>query len=545
MPIDILFTAYNARYAHTAFGARYLLANMGNLRNFSDLMEFDLQVQPRIAVEKMLRRNPKIICIGCYIWNIDLVTQVAALLKAIRPDIKLILGGPEISYETEEQDIFQYADYVVCGEGEIEVPKLCNDILNHKDTKNAKGSQTEDPDTLCTSSLRGLEKIIQAEAVDVTQIELPYDLYSDEDIQHRALYVEASRGCPFRCEYCMSSLDPCVRYFPEEKLFPAFGNLLDRGALNFKFVDRSFNIDIQFALKVLDFFKARYQPGMMLHFEVIPSHLPDELMEAVKDCPPGMLQFEIGIQTFNEEVAHRIQRPLNIEKIETNMRRLRNETGVHIHSDLIAGLPGEDLESFESGFNRLLALNPQEIQLGILKRLRGAPIDRHSKDWNMVYSPHAPYEILSTSLISFSDMQRIQRFARYWNLVVNNGQFLDTAPLIWQGRQDVGDTPVPPASCGPPSPFAAFMHFSDWLYAKTNTTGNLHVVRLAKLLLEFLSSEKGLDEKIVAEVLWNDYQRGNRPDVPGFLKKFGFEKRDTPDAKPSTPMMRQSRHLKD
>ena len=538
---DILFAAFNARYAHTSFGARYLLANMGELKSSSELMEFDLQVQPRIAVEKILERNPQIVSIGCYIWNIDLSTKIAALLKSVRPDLKLVLGGPEISYETEEQKIFQYADYVICGEGEIEVPKLCGEILKHEGTKNTK--------------------IIKAEMVDITEIELPYDLYSDDDLKHRAIYVEASRGCPFRCEYCMSSLDPCVRYFPEDKLFPAFGRLLDRGALNFKFIDRTFNIDINFSLKVLAFFKERYAPGMMLHFEVIPSHLPDELMDAVKDCPPGMLQFEVGIQTFNEAVAHRIQRPLNIAKIEANMHRLRTETGVHIHSDLIAGLPGEDLESFEAGFNRLLALNPQEIQLGILKRLRGAPIDRHSIDWKMVYSSHAPYEILSTSLIPFAVMQRVQRFARYWNLVVNNGQFISAAPMLWAGnRRAACDTQPIPLAAGlheeqivpqavrllpETSAFAAFMKFSDWLYAKTDTTGNLHMVRLSKFLMEFLTLELGLDEKIVAKALWTDYQRGNRPDVPGFLKKFGFEKRDTEALKLSTPMARQTRHLQD
>ncbi|QBG48382.1 DUF4080 domain-containing protein [Verrucomicrobia bacterium S94] len=534
---EILFIAFNARYAHTAFGARYLLANMGDLRPRSGLLEFDLQVQPRVALEKILSRQPKIVLIGCYIWNIDLVTRIAALLKAVRPDIHLILGGPEISYETEQQEVFHYADHVICGEGEVELPKLCRELLERQ----AAGDAPPLP-----------RKIIHAEPVDVSQIELPYDLYSDEDIKHRAIYVEASRGCPFRCEYCMSSLDPCVRYFPEEKLFSAFGKLLDRGALIFKFVDRSFNIDIRFALKVLDFFRARYQPGMMLHFEIIPSHLPDELMDAVKTCPPGMLQFEIGIQTFNEAVAHRIQRPLDIEKIENNMRRLRRKTGVHIHADLIAGLPGEDLESFEHGFNRLLALNPQEIQLGILKRLRGAPIDRHSKNWNMIYNPHAPYDILSTAQIRFEDMQRLSRFARYWNLIVNNGQFIETAPLLWTGgRRAACDTApnVPQAARLLPvngnSPFAAFMHFSDWLYAQTNTTGNLHVIRLAKLLMNYLTVEKGLAEKDVAKALWNDYRSGNRPDVPGFLKKFGFEKRDTAKVKPFIAMARQRRHLKE
>jgi radical SAM superfamily enzyme YgiQ (UPF0313 family) len=530
---DIIIAAFNARYAHCSFSARYLMANLGELERQAGLLEFDLTVQPRIAAEKILAHNPRIVSIGCYIWNIDLTTQVAALLKRIRPDIALVLGGPEISYETEQQEIFQYADHVICGEGEVEFPKLCHQVLNHEDTKNSKPSKRTLDDPSCSSSLRG--KIIGAEPVDVTQIEMPYHLYTDEDIAHRAIYVEASRGCPFHCEYCMSSLDSCVRYFPKERFLDAMQLLLDRGAHIFKFVDRSVNIDIAFALEILAFFRERYTPGMMLHFEVIPDRLPDELMDAVKECRSGMLQFEIGIQTFNEEVAHRIRRPLNIDQIEANMRRLRAETGVHIHADLIAGLPGEDIESFEAGFNRLLALNPQEIQLGILKRLRGAPIDRHTCEWNMVYSPHAPYEILQTNLIPFEQMQRIQRFARYWNLTVNNGQFIQTAPLIWQ---EVA------------SPFGAFMQWSDWLYAQTNTTGNLHMVRLAKLLMQYLAEEKGIQGKTIAEALWNDYQRGNRPDVPGFLKKFGFgqgpaERGDTTVPPASSGLPRQARHIQD
>jgi len=534
-PTDIVLAAFNARYAHCSFSARYLLANLGELQSHADLLEFDLQVQPRIAVEKILALNPRIVSIGCYIWNIDLATQIAALLTSIRPDIMLILGGPEISHETEEQEIFQYADHVICGEGEIEFPKLCLALLDKRDAC----------DTGPVPQVSRLPRIIQAEPVNVEQIELPYELYTAEDIAHRAIYVEASRGCPFRCEYCMSSLDPCVRYFPETRFLDAMEGLLARGARSFKFVDRTFNIDIDFALKVLAFFRKRYEPGMMLHFEVIPDRLPDELMAAVKECPPGMLQFEIGIQTFNEEVAHRIQRPLDIERIDSNMRRLREETGVHIHADLIAGLPGEDLESFASGFDRLLSLNPQEVQLGILKRLRGAPIDRHTREWNMVYSPHAPYEILQTSQIPFEQMQRVQRFARYWNIVVNNGQFINTAPLIWSRRDACDTVPVPQASRLPASAFAAFMQFSDWLYARTNTTGNLHMVRLARLVMQFLTEEKGMDEYKVADSLWRDYQRGNRPDVPGFLKKFGFEKQHANAPHSAASLPRQSRHLQD
>ncbi|MCF7849272.1 MAG: B12-binding domain-containing radical SAM protein [Kiritimatiellales bacterium] len=525
MMTDIVLTTFNARYAHTAFGLRCLMANLGELADHAELQEFDLSVQPRVAAEKILATNPRIVGIGCYIWNIELATKVAALIKRISPETKIVLGGPEISHETEEQEIYQYADHVICGEGEVEFSKLCKKLLYHGDTE----AQSAEKEISMSPCLHG-KKTLHAKPVDVAEIELPYDLYTDEDIAHRAIYVEASRGCPFRCEYCMSSLDPEVRYFPMENILRAFSDLIDRGARTFKFVDRTFNIDIPFALEILYFFRERYQPGMMLHFEMIPDRLPNELMDAVKECPVGMLQFEIGIQTFNEEVAHRVQRPLDIGKIEANMRRLREETGVHIHSDLIAGLPGESLESFESGFNRLLALNPQEIQLGILKRLRGAPIDRHSKDWKMVYSPHAPYEILQNSLIPFGEMQRLQRFARFWNLTVNNGNFISSAPLIWQDA---------------PSPFAAFMQWSDWLYRVAGTTGNIALPRLAQFLFEFLTQEKGLDEKTGAKTIWDDYQQYNRPGRPAFAKKFGLEK--IPNGGPSIPgqLPRQARHQKD
>ena len=550
IPSEILLVAFNARYAHTAFGLRYLLANLGDLKPQSQLLEFDLSEPPRTAVEKILALNPCIVALGCYIWNIELVTKVAALLKRVRPEIHLILGGPEISYETGQQEIFQYADYVICGEGEIEFHHLCQQILNHEGSKSAKFKNSGS--LSCSLRLRG-EKIIHANPVNIEQIELPYDLYSDDDIAHRAIYVEASRGCPFRCEYCMSSLDSSVRYFPRERFLSAMQRLLDRGARTFKFVDRSFNIDIDFALEILEFFRERYRPGMMLHFEIIPDRLPPELMTAVSDCPPGMLQFEIGIQTFNESVAHRIQRPLNIEKIETHLRRLRTETQVHIHSDLIAGLPGEDLESFAAGFDRLLALNPQEIQLGILKRLRGAPIDQHTREWEMVYSPHAPYEILQTRQIPFEKMQRLQRFARYWNLTVNNGHFIETAPLIWHPApqsyrlhtESENAQVVQQASRLQSSPFAAFMQWSDWLYAQTGTTGNLNTVRLAKLLLIYLTAECGLNEKMVAQALFNDHGRSNRPDVPGFLKKFGFEMTAWEKTLSSAPLPRQARHRQD
>ena len=310
---------------------------------------------------------------------------------------------------------------------------------------------------------------------DLARLELPYDLYDDDDVAHRVLYIEASRGCPFSCEFCLSSLDVPVRQFPSGPLLAAAEKLLERGAQRFKFVDRTFNVDIAAARRILEFFLERLRPGLFLHFELVPDRLPAQLREVITKFPPGALQFEVGIQTFNPAVSENISRRQNCARLEENLRFLRRETGAHVHADLIAGLPGETLESFAAGFDRLVALGPQEIQVGILKRLRGTPIIRHDQPWEMIYSAHPPYEILRNKLLDFATMQRLRRFARYWDLTANSGNFIETTPLIWSR----GSTP-----------FAAFMDFSEWLYGRIGRRHGIALATLAELLFEYLTTRR-------------------------------------------------------
>ena len=509
---EIVLSTLNAKYLHTAFGLRYLLANLGPLRPRAAIMEFDIHQRPADIAEQLLARNPRIIGLGVCIWNAAPATEVVAILKRLRADILVIVGGPEVSYEVEGQPIVQLADYVITGEADLKFAEVCGRLL--------AGERPEG-------------KVISAEPPAFSRLTLPYDDYDAEDVAHRIIYVEASRGCPFTCEFCLSSLDIPVRQAPLPLLLEHLGRLLQRGVRQFKFVDRTFNLDVAASREILEFLIGRYQPGHFFHFEMIPDRLPQPLREVIAKFPPGALQIEAGIQTFNQQVAARIGRRQNYRRLEENLRFLRRHTGAHVHADLIAGLPGESLESFAAGFDRLAGLGPQEIQVGILKRLRGASIVRHDAEWQMIYNPHPPYEVLQNKLLDFATLQGLRRFARYWDLVGNSGNFLETTPLIRSGAE--------PASR---SPFHSFMRCSQSLHARAGRTEGIALVRLMKLLFDYLAGELRLDPRTVAESMWRDYQRGGRRDRPGFLNDYLPVEPPQPPRRSDLPSVpkRQARH---
>src|SRR4051812_9192567 len=214
---DIVLTTLNAKYPHASFGLRYLHANLGDLASRAEIVEFDINQRPVDVIEGILSRGPKVVGLGVYIWNAAQATQVAAGLKRVRPDVTLVLGGPEVSYETDEQEIARYADFIVTGEADLVFAELCERLL---------------------AGRRPLQKVIAAELPEFGRLRLPYHLYNDHDLAHRVVYVEASRGCPFKCEFCLSSLDVPVRNAPLQEFLDAMQSLLDRGLRQFKFVDR-------------------------------------------------------------------------------------------------------------------------------------------------------------------------------------------------------------------------------------------------------------------------------------------------------------------
>ena len=520
---EIVLSTLNAKFIHCAFGLRYLLANLGDVQSRAALAEFDINQRPLEIVDRILALEPRILGFGVYIWNVTQTTEVVALIKRLRPEIRVVLGGPEVSYETAGQPIVELADHVITGEADLAFAALCRDLLEGRGPA---------------------QKVIAAALPDLNSLALPYGLYDERDVAHRIVYVEASRGCPYSCEFCLSSLDIPVRAFPLPAFLEALSALLARGVRHFKFVDRTFNLSLPTSQAILRFFLDRLVPGLFLHFEMVPDRLPPELRELIVRFPAGALQFEIGIQTFNPQVGSRISRRQNEARIEENFNFLRRETGVHLHADLIVGLPGETLESFAAGFDRLLALDPQEIQVGILKRLRGTPIMRHDQEWGMVYSPLQPYEILQSRVLDFATLQRLRHFARAWDLVINSGNFATTGPLLWR-RANGATSSAPGAPAAVPSPFFSFLQFSDWLFAQAGQLHGIALTRLAEWLFRWITGELEHAPEVVARSLQADFAHAGRNEQPAFLHPYTPGATGAPKAsrRSTTTTKRQTRHL--
>ena len=478
--MKIILSTLNSRYTHSAIGLRYLYANMQELQKDTEILEFSINDAIQTIAEKLLKNKPDIIGLGVYIWNATEIHELIHILKKISPEIIIVLGGPEVTYLPFRVN-FDDADYIIQGEGDLAFYELCKSITQN----------------------RSVDKIIPMGMPDLKKIKLPYQYYSDSDIQNRYIYVEISRGCPFECEFCLSSMDEKVRAFNLDAVLEEFEILWQRGARNFKFVDRTFNLNMKAANRILDFFLEK-EPPYFAHFEVIPDHFPSSLREKIKSFPHGALQLEIGIQTLNPEIANNISRQLKLDKIRDNIAFLENETTAHIHLDLIVGLPGESLKSFGRNLDELMEMSSCEIQIGILKKLSGTHIERHDIQYGMVYSDIPPYDILKNSELSFDDIQIMKRFARFWDLYYNSSNFKKSLPLLWQQG----------------SVFESFYDFGIWIYEHTDSTWKISLQRQGELLFNYLTKVLNISEEEVAKNMLQDMLKLKGRAVPAYLKAY-------------------------
>ncbi|MDR2746617.1 MAG: cobalamin-dependent protein, partial [Treponema sp.] len=463
---SILLTTINAKWIHPSLALRLLKANLGSLEADCEILEFALRQPLAEKVQAIQSRRPRVLGISVSIWNHSATLELLGALDnewrtagtceiepggdtalPVRSRPAVVLGGPEVSYLPEEAEIFRRADYVIRGEGEESFRRLCG-ALAGGENPGGRGP--------------GFPRFINGTPAELAGIRQAYHYYSDEDLSRKLVYVEASRGCPFRCDFCQSAAAG-LREFPLEPFLAEMDALIRRGARNFKFLDRSFNADIKRALGIMDFFLRRIEGGsggpetgpladrsLCVHFEMVPGLFPPELREKLRRFPPGALRLEIGIQTLNPRVSARINRPGEGEAALELLRFLGGETNATVHADLIAALPGEGIDSFGEGFDRLwLALSGPaesaatpaapgpgnapagpvtrdrrfEIQLGILKLLPGTPMARHTEPYGMIFSPAPPYEALSTAALPGPELDRIKNFARFWEILVNRRPF--------------------------------------------------------------------------------------------------------------------------
>ena len=482
--MKIILTTLNSRFTHSAIGLRYLYANMKELQSETQILEFSVNDAIQTVAEDVLKSQPDVVGVGVYIWNASEVKELIHLIKRVSPKTIIILGGPEVTYEPFRVN-FDDADFIIQGEGDVAFYELCSNIANKTPPS---------------------DKIIKMTLPALKELTLPYQYYTDDDVQNRYIYVEISRGCPFECEFCLSSMDEKVRAFDLNEVLGEFQKLWDRGARNFKFVDRTFNLNMKTANKILDFFLEK-EPPYFAHFEVIPDHFPDSIKEKIALFPEGALQLEIGIQTLNPEVAKNVSRILKLDKINENISFLQNQTHAHVHLDLIVGLPGESLESFGANLDKLVSLANCEIQIGILKKLSGTYIKRHDQEFEMVYSDIPPYDILRNKHLSFMDLQTMKRFARFWDLTYNSGNFKRSVVLLWTNE----------------SVYKNFYDFSLWMYAQTHSTWQISLQRLGELLFTYLITVKKLDEDMVALEMLEDMMKLKGRAIPHYLKAYSKE----------------------
>jgi radical SAM superfamily enzyme YgiQ (UPF0313 family) len=482
MSFPVVLVAVNARYSHASLGARFLLANMGPaLREQTTFLEFNIKEDPAGMAARISACCPAVVGLGVYIWNRRVVEALLPLLRRDLPGIRIVLGGPEISHDADSV-LGLAADSVIRGEGETLWLWICRELL----------------------AGRPVPRLPAISPPDLSVLVMPDADYADADLPHRNIYVEASRGCPLSCDFCLSSVESGVRHFPEEAVQGSLQRLLDRGCLAFRFVDRSFNLGGRRAERLLSFFLERLRPGLRLHFEMTPDGLRSpSLRDLLTRFPPGTLHLEAGIQSFDPTVLARIHRRCDVEAAAAGITWLVHTAGATVHADLIAGLPGETPEGFAAGFDRLYRLGPSEIQVGILKRLHGTPLVRHAEAFKMRFREDPPYDVLETSTMTAAELTAIHRFAAHWDRLVNRGHFPAAMAELLRDA---------------PSPWRRFDDFSRRL-AQTHGLYGVGLVELAHALFDDLTRDGGIPAETARALLRGDYHAdGRRRRLPAFLR---------------------------
>ena len=426
--MKVLLAAINAKYIHSNLGI-YSLKTYGEkmLKEWGlaeqaeiSLAEYTINHQMEQILQDIYKRKPDVIGFSCYIWNISYVKVILADIKKVLPDVKIWAGGPEVSYHGEAFLKEEPAvDLVMMGEGEITFAHFLKALLEGEDLKQVPGLMVRNADGTFTDT--GFRQVM-----DMSQIPFPYAFMDMKELEHRIIYYESSRGCPFSCAYCLSSIDKKLRFRSLDLVLPELEWFLQAKVPQVKFVDRTFNCKKSHAMAIWQYIRDHDNGVTNFHFEIAADLLDKDELDLLSTMRPGLVQLEIGVQSTNEKTLEAIRRKTDIEEIREITETINSWHNIHQHLDLIARLPWEDLESFKKSFNDVYEMEPEQLQLGFLKVLKGSYMEELIPDCDLLYSAAPPYEVLCTKWLSYGDVLELKDIEEMTEVHYNSRQFTCT-----------------------------------------------------------------------------------------------------------------------
>ena len=514
--MNIFLAAINAKYIHSNLAVYSLRAYARKYTEETEIAEYTINQPIDEILMDIYTHRPDILCFSCYLWNISYVEQLIREIPKVLPDTKIWLGGPEVSYNAREMlDEYPGLTGIICGEGEetfLELMDYYHSGIETETEEKNKSRCIRSTDT-GLSGIRGIVyrtgdgNITETPSRPVLDLStVPFVYGHIEDFRNRIIYYESSRGCPFSCSYCLSSIDKCLRFRDPELVKKELQFFIDHEVPQVKFVDRTFNCRHDHAMTVWRYIKEHDRGITNFHFEIAADLLNEEQLSLIRSMRPGLIQLEIGIQSANEETIREIRRKMDLDMVEHTVDKVRENRNVHQHLDLIAGLPYEDYDSFAKSFDRVYAMRPDQLQLGFLKVLKGSLMHEKTQEYGLVYQDRPPYEVLSTKWLPYGDVIRLKKIEEMVEVYHNSGQFRNTMEHIEKEF---------------PGAFAMFGALAD--YYEENGLFGLSHSRIARYEILFCFLEKRTEkhkEKLDEYAQWltlDLYLRDNVRNRPQFL----------------------------
>ena len=521
--MKLLLAAVNAKYIHSNLAVYSMKAYCRAFAEHIELAEYTINQQEDEILKDLYRKKPEILCFSCYIWNISFIKELIRNVKKILPDTVIWAGGPEVSYDAEQfleemPEVFG----VMCGEGEETFRELTQYYVN-LERNTEKGTELEKIDGIVFRKGKEIQKTAPRAILDMDTLVFPYQ--DMELFHHRIIYYESSRGCPFSCSYCLSSIDKKLRFRSTKLVKQELQFFLDNQVPQVKFVDRTFNCKKEHALEIWRYIQEHDNQVTNFHFEIAADLLTEEEIALIHTMRPGLIQLEIGVQSTNEDTIREIRRKTSFEKISQKVRQVQAGKNVHQHLDLIAGLPLEGYDSFRKSFDDVYGLRPQQLQLGFLKVLKGSYMYEKREEYGCVYKQREPYEVLSTNWLSYGEICRLKGIEDMVEVYYNSGQFTRTIEALEKEFSDA---------------FAMYEALADF-YEKKGYFGISHTrIRRYEILLEFLEEQGREDlayfrermvfdlyarENLKTRPVWAGEQKLYKEQIQSFYRKEAEEPR--------------------